>query len=372
MSGKRLRVPVRLRTLHTTAAHSVAHSVANSTPADHKSKGGVKSGLVKGILPRGQRRCESDLATRIITLTRQRKKVAAASSTSKPAAPKHVTPKPAVPKPAALRVTSSAVTPSVVTPPTTDPTAPARRVEFVSQWYRSSSQARNAEIDACAKYNLGNRAFDRLVWYVPPEDMRAAQWLVLDADHSKASVQAAEPTGSAPLPSPRVELRALGARCPRLTFGLAFSHMDRSDTVYVLANSDICVPEESVPPMVRWVGEATLRTSLCLTRWEAGIDERGNVTRATGMRKRTSACQDCWVVRGGGCLNRSVAEVTKQIALGIPGCDNRVAYELNRVGRTANPSKSIKTLHVHRSAHRTYTQHTTKIPKPYHHIAAHS
>lgn len=43
--------------------------------------------------------------------------------------------------------------------------------------------------------------------------------------------------------------------------------------------------------------------------------------------------------------------------LGIPGCDNRIAYELSKNYIVRNPSYSIKTYHFHESNYRNYNPH---------------
>jgi hypothetical protein len=51
--------------------------------------------------------------------------------------------------------------------------------------------------------------------------------------------------------------------------------------------------------------------------------------------------------------------------LGMRGCDNRIAAEFEIAGyRVSNPSKSIRSYHVHNSGIRNYTT-TDVIPKPY-------
>jgi hypothetical protein len=70
--------------------------------------------------------------------------------------------------------------------------------------------------------------------------------------------------------------------------------------------------------------------------------------------------QDTWIVRG------KIENVFGNFTLGIRGCDNRIAYEFQKAGyNVINPSKSIKTYHVHNSGIRNYTM-AQVIPPPYH------
>lgn len=69
--------------------------------------------------------------------------------------------------------------------------------------------------------------------------------------------------------------------------------------------------------------------------------------------------QDTWIVKG------KVENVFGDFTLGIRGCDNRIAYEFNKAGyQVSNPSKSIKTYHVHNSGIRNYTM-ADVVPEPY-------
>jgi hypothetical protein len=72
--------------------------------------------------------------------------------------------------------------------------------------------------------------------------------------------------------------------------------------------------------------------------------------------------QDTWIVRG------KVENVHGNFTLGIRGCDNRIAHEFHAAGYTvSNPSKSIKSYHVHNSGVRNYTM-ADVVPPPYHTI----
>lgn len=75
-----------------------------------------------------------------------------------------------------------------------------------------------------------------------------------------------------------------------------------------------------------------------------------------------SDSQDTWIVRG------RVENVFGNFTLGIRGCDNRIAHEFHKAGYMVNnPSKSVKTYHVHNSGVRNYTMRDV-VPPPYHTI----
>ena len=69
--------------------------------------------------------------------------------------------------------------------------------------------------------------------------------------------------------------------------------------------------------------------------------------------------QDTWIIKG------RVDNVFGNFCLGVLGCDNRIAYEFEKAKyKVSNPSKSIKTYHVHNSGIRNYTRKDV-VPKPY-------
>jgi len=64
-----------------------------------------------------------------------------------------------------------------------------------------------------------------------------------------------------------------------------------------------------------------------------------------------SHSQDSWMFKG------RIRITGADYPLGVPGCDNRFAYDAMMAGyRLSNCAKDIKTYHLHESNHRTYTQ----------------
>lgn len=69
--------------------------------------------------------------------------------------------------------------------------------------------------------------------------------------------------------------------------------------------------------------------------------------------------QDVWIFRGP--MKTGFGDFT----LGIRGCDNRIAHEFTAAGyKVSNPSKSVRTYHVHNSGIRNYTMKDV-VPPPY-------
>ena len=95
------------------------------------------------------------------------------------------------------------------------------------------------------------------------------------------------------------------------------------------------------------------RQCIALSRWDF---------KKEGLKLHNERySQDTWIFKG-KIRNVRFAD----FYMGIPGCDNRIAYELNRCGyRLLNPATTIQSIHYHQSDLHNYDQETPKIPKPY-------
>jgi hypothetical protein len=124
-----------------------------------------------------------------------------------------------------------------------------------------------------------------------------------------------------------------------------------SNDVSIIANCDIVVPTESLRLIETVIG---FREMFCLSRYETGAGGVLNLFDA-------EYSQDVWAFRG---LPPAVAAA---FFFGVPGCDNRLAAEVQAAGWTvSNPSRDIKTIHVHGSRIRTATNHVNhRLPPPY-------
>ena len=80
--------------------------------------------------------------------------------------------------------------------------------------------------------------------------------------------------------------------------------------------------------------------SFALTRWQLNNNGKLRLTELPNS-------QDVWIFKG------NIININANFNIGIPGCDNRLAYEIKRVGYSlSNPSISIKTFHNHQSNYR--------------------
>jgi hypothetical protein len=69
--------------------------------------------------------------------------------------------------------------------------------------------------------------------------------------------------------------------------------------------------------------------------------------------------QDVWIWSGR-------IKLRADFVLGIPGCDNSIAYLLATAGyKVKSPSKKIKAIHIHKTGVRNYIRKKERVPGPY-------
>lgn len=123
--------------------------------------------------------------------------------------------------------------------------------------------------------------------------------------------------------------------------------------VNVIVNSDIFVDET-----ILQVEKIRENDCFALSRWEIKPDGTPNFVQ---VQIRNDS-QDTWCFRG------KIKPIEYcDFTLGKPGCDNRIAYEIQRAGyNVTNPSKTIKTWHLHNSGIRHYIHKIEHcVPAPY-------
>lgn len=140
----------------------------------------------------------------------------------------------------------------------------------------------------------------------------------------------------------------------RLTFNEMFKLTEQyPNHINIIANSDIYFDETILT--VRWMQP---KDCYALSRWD--------YINGTAVLFNRKDSQDVW------CFNGSVKGNIGHYHLGIPGCDNKIAWELKQSNyHVTNPSKTIHSIHLHNTQYRTYNTQTKKVPEPYHFIFPH-
>jgi len=202
------------------------------------------------------------------------------------------------------------------------------RTLFFTTYYDEPNRDRAAELDLCL--HLNSDAFD--LTYVISEVQNYRE------------------------PKP---FGIYGKRRPgRQTFANLLAEVDCAcgDDIVVIANCDIIIPDSSLQMMA---GNLKPGEVYCLTRWDI---------MGSGIRLYDSASsQDAWVFRGPPKQN-----IGGEYFFGHPGVDNRFAAELNDAGyRVLNPSRDIRTYHLHLTGHRPNNKPENRVPLPYLFVAPH-
>lgn len=143
-------------------------------------------------------------------------------------------------------------------------------------------------------------------------------------------------------------------------FALANGRVTGARDISVVANSDIYFDSS-----LRGLG-VCLGTDQCaaLCRWDVADDNSG-----TARLFDRNDSQDVWVFCG------KIRAVVADFCVGIPRCDNRVLWELQRANyAVVNPALSVKVFHVHSGQRSEYPAElsTLHVDPPYAYMFPHN
>lgn len=209
-------------------------------------------------------------------------------------------------------------------------------------FFISAHLARQAEMTECLRQNMLLRAFESVVLLPESVELLARPAMLPRSVHLEID-RSVEPR----------------RRTFADIFDLIRARHRYQPHVAVIANNDILFDEslESVRALSSLRGVA-----LALSRWHA--HERTFQPREVFRRADS---QDAWIVDSHDVPVRNLS--VGAFMLGQPGCDNRLAYELQHTARLCvlNPALTVKVTHVHFSNHRTYTKNRKDavVPAPY-------
>lgn len=152
-----------------------------------------------------------------------------------------------------------------------------------------------------------------------------------------------------PVESPKIDYFKLSKRP---TFQDAFYYADQytSCEVKIVSNGDIYFKDEDL----KLIKAVTHKDRVvALSRWD--------VSAAGEKHHAQRDSQDVWIYKN------SMRKGYYDFTIGFLGADNRIAHELMSAGyEVVNPSKTIRTYHLHNTGIRTYTRNESYVvPKPY-------
>jgi hypothetical protein len=185
-------------------------------------------------------------------------------------------------------------------------------------FYQDRAATRMGEVVDCLRRNIASDAIEEV--HVLVEDSTA-------------------PAAHAVLADPKVRLVRLGRR---LTFRDLFDYANRelAGRRVIVANNDIYFDET----LARLEGYDLHGKLLCLSRWDVQPDGSARFFEQPWS-------QDAWM------FEAPIADFACDWYLGLPGCENRLAYEAAAAGLALeNPSRSVRANHLHLSRVRHYVE----------------
>ncbi|MEI8300522.1 MAG: hypothetical protein WCG10_02775 [Chlamydiota bacterium] len=112
----------------------------------------------------------------------------------------------------------------------------------------------------------------------------------------------------------------------------------------IICNADIYFDDT-----IAFLSRRYLRESfIALTRWDVSCDGKYELK---DRHLRTTTSQDSW------CFIAPIKSFFSSIPIGVLGCDPSIAYYAFKAGlKVLNPSKAVRSYHVHQSNIRTYIE----------------
>lgn len=201
-------------------------------------------------------------------------------------------------------------------------------INLYTTFYNENNQFRKQELLTCLKYNLQNTAITKIN--------------LLNEGDSLVHLN-----------TNKIEEIVISQRPYYQYFINYINNHTSPEDIHIIANTDIYFDG----------GIAVLKhlnlknTCLALSRWDTTESRKPKLYNHNDS-------QDVWIFKG-----KIKSNLKADFPLGVPRCDNRLMYELEKVGyQVLNPSYSIKAFHLHKGQRDlVYTEddNVYKIPPPY-------
>jgi len=191
---------------------------------------------------------------------------------------------------------------------------------LLAGFYEDPDAGRRAELLECLRRNVENDRLDEI--HVLAEEPRESSSLVTDYPL---------------LGDPKIRLVPHGRRATYRDF-FAHANSQLSGQRVMIANADIYTDHT----LALLDGYDLADKLLCLSRWDVQPDGSARFFDFADS-------QDAWI------FDSPIREFPRDFHLGLPGCDNRLAWEASQAGLAlSNPSRSIRIFHLHLSQVRRY------------------
>lgn len=208
------------------------------------------------------------------------------------------------------------------------------KINLIINYFVHQNSVRQEEINFSLKKNLSNTKIDNYLLIVSDNDYEKLKNVVNNDIRVKYVIDNNRPT-----------------------YNDYFKYINKEfgglENLNILSNVDIIFTKNSITEIFKNVKEKN--TCLALTRYE--IQDINNIEEKSIFCGREDS-QDCWIFKG------DIKEIKEaNYTMGVSGCDNSIAFLLEKNGYSVkNPSKTVKTYHLHKSGVRSYPY---RVPRPY-------
>lgn len=189
---------------------------------------------------------------------------------------------------------------------------------LLNNYYVDKNPERRAEIDACMENNLRHRMINHIIVFKNRDVMLRPHKKIIPVNVDR-----------------------------RPTYSDFFRIGNKYSGIKILANSDIYFDDSlALCNMIK------SKQVFALCRWS--YNDNGSLEF---YNRRDS--QDVWIWK-------DPVNVSCNFGLGVPGCDNAIAFLLMEAGyKVISPSKKIKAIHLHNSGVRNYFKTKARVNPPY-------
>jgi hypothetical protein len=193
---------------------------------------------------------------------------------------------------------------------------------LLTGFYQEADANRREEFRECLRRNLENKWLDEIHLFIEEsvgQDRLLAETPLLTAAKFRLIAQGR-----------RVTYRDL----------FAYANNRLPGQRVIIANADIFFDDT----LARLDGHDLSGKLLCLSRWDVRAD-------GAAYFFDHPASQDAWI------FQTPIREFPCDFHLGVPGCDNRLAWEVEHAGlEVSNPSRSLRASHLHLSGVHSYSE----------------
>lgn len=196
-------------------------------------------------------------------------------------------------------------------------------INLFINFYKDKNEERQQELERCLHNNVYNQFIDKI--YVIVQNISNINIL---SDKIVCLLKKTRPSYD--------------------TFFECINSVTKKDDINILSNTDIFFNDT--------IGHSChikRDECFCLSRW----DYNGSNTLVQSVNYDS---QDVWIFRG-----KIKANINATFTLGVPGCDNKIAYLLTQAGyNVLNPCETIQPIHMHKSQILNYTE-ADRLQPPY-------